>query len=432
MVGNHGAFGPYWMVADLFFAVLLLLWVYDLVVRKSAIVVHAPPFLFWYGPFAVVATVSVFGTEEPVWALGDLLRIAKLGLVLHYFRYNVGPRQWWVIVAALGAAVTVQSLLAMLEVATGRTGVLGVFGLNEFNVLHISGIFDPFGGWTRATGTVAHPPYLAAFLLLTVPVFMSLALALHNGMYRWMCSGVALLGLVGLLCSLTRWPIAVMLVQAMMLLTALVALRLIPLTRAIALAVFAGLGLSIVALLGAEFIYDRMTRDFAASVDQRFIEYRVAANMLIDHPLFGVGLNNYAAHMAEYGSSANWGITEKYHRIATDLTHMRLLAGPLNGYLYVAVSTGFLGLLAFLWFAAGGLILAWRAIRARRTGNGATSAGTPIRAACVGMLIGMLGLYASQLTSYSIWVDTVIAVWTILIGLVGCAAGYALRNSNRI
>jgi len=33
----------------------------------------------------------------------------------------------------------------------------------------------------------------------------------------------------------------------------------------------------------------------------------------------------------------------------------------------------------------------------------------------------MLGLYGAQLTSYSIWIDTVISVWVVLIGLAGCA-----------
>ncbi len=414
IVGDHGAFGPYWMVSDLLLLALVAWWLVEAVLLKRPQRVGSVRFLPWYAPFAVIATLSVVGAREPAWALGDLVRVFKLGLVLLYFRYNVGRREWWVVVAALGVALAIQSLLGIVEVASGRTGALGVFGLGGPDARELLGIDVMYGGWTRAVGTLAHPPYLAAFMLLTVPIFCSLALTVKDRTTRWLCAGVTLLGLVGLACTLARLAVVLMVFQLILLVALLTRRREIPITRAVSVAAFSALFLAAVATLSADFIHDRLTRDFRPSVDQRVDEYRVALAMLSDHPLLGVGLNNYAAYMQEYGSSVTWGIERKWHDASVQVTHMRLLAGPLNGFLYVATVTGLLGLAAFLWLAAGGLVLCARAAAAHPSAD--------VRSVCLAAIVGMLGLYGHQALSYEIWVDTLISVWIVLIGLAGCAS----------
>lgn len=423
IVGDHGAFGPYWMISDLLLLVLLTIWLYQVIILKRPQHVQARSFLPWYAPFTIVAALSIVGAPEPVWSLGDFARLCKLGLVLMYFRYNVGRSEWWVVIAGLGAAVAIQSVLGILEVATGHTGVLWIFGLGGIEVQETAGVDveQIFGGWTRATGTVAHPPYLAAFLLLTVPIFMALALTLRTKLHRWLIAGLTALGMIGLACSLTRLPIVLMMGQTLLLSSLLVGLRMVPITRIIAVSAFAGLLLSSVGLIGADFIHDRLNRDFKESIDQRVTGYKEAASMLRDHPFFGVGLNNYAAYMEEYGSIMVWGISKKWQDTATQITHMRLLPGPLNGFLYVATVTGGIGLITFLWLAFGGLVLGRRAVR---------STAGPERAASLGMIVGMVGLYLHQSLSYSIWIDTVISVWIVLIALVGCAGFNTVRTRS--
>lgn len=423
VVGDHGAFGPYWMLADLLFLVLITIWLYEVILLKRTQPPHARSFIPWLAPFFIAAGLSIASAPEPAWSLGDFLRLCKLGLILMYFRFNVGPREWWVLIAGLGAAVVIQASFGMLEVVSGRTGVLWIIGLGGPDVSSLIGMQQEeiFGGWTRATGTVAHPPYLAAFFLLTVPIFMAFALTLKSRTYRWLSIAVAVFGLAGLMCTLARLPIVVMMGQIGLLFILLTGLRMTPITRILAASTFAGLVLSAIALFGAELIYDRLSRDLESSVDQRVAEYKVALDMLMDHPFFGVGLNNYAAFMEEYGSSTVWGIKQKWHDVATQLTHMRLLPGPLNGFLYVATVTGTIGLATFLWLAFGGLVLSRRGIR--------NNSG-PVRAACIGMLVGMVGLYLHQALSYSIWIDTVITVWIVLIGLAGCAAANTGRTGT--
>jgi hypothetical protein len=96
--------------------------------------------------------------------------------------------------------------------------------------------------------------------------------------------------------------------------------------------------------------------------------------------------------------------------------------------------TGLVGLAAFLWFAVGGLVLGVRAIRATASNyNSETEsfAYNPRRAACVGMVVGLVGLYIAQITSYSIWIDTVISVWVMLVALLGCA-GYRPPSGDTV
>jgi len=251
-----------------------------------------------------------------------------------------------------------------------------------------------------------------------VPIFASLSLTLRPGKGRWLAAGVAVFGAVGMVCTLARLPVVLMVGQMLLLMVLLAGLRRVSVIRLIATGAFAGLLLTSLGMAAADLVYERLTRDFDESVDRRVEEYKVAASMLYDHPLLGVGLNNYAAHMATYGSNTVWGIEQRWHDAAVNVTHMRLLAGPLNGMLYVATVTGVLGLVTFLWLALGGLALAWR--RARFDSG-------PQGAACLGMAVGMAGVYLHQSLSYSIWIDTVMSVWIVLIGLAGCA----LQNRAR-
>jgi O-antigen ligase len=419
IVGDHGAFGPYWMISDLLLLVLIAQWIYGAAILKRPQRASSWSPLRWYVPFAIVAALSVVGTREPVWALGDLIRVAKLGLVLVYVSYNVGPREWWLVIAGLGAAISLQSILGILTVATGRLGVLSIIGLGASGEAAAFGIHEIYPeGFRRAHGTLAHAPYLGAFFVLTVPVFMSLALTLRKGPGRWTCVCVAGLGLVGLAFTLARTAILVMMGQAVLLIMALIGMRLISVGKAIAVSAFAGLLVGIVGVVTADSAYERVTRNIDTDFSERISEYHVAEKMLLDHPLLGVGLNNYGAYMREYGSSSVWGLERRWHDASIQMTHMRLLAGPLNGFLYVATVTGLLGLAAFLWLAFGALRLSWVAVK---------SSTGPVRAACLGTAVGILGLYLVQATEYSIWIDTLISVWLVLIGLVGCVASGALQ-----
>ena len=72
----------------------------------------------------------------------------------------------------------------------------------------------------------------------------------------------------------------------------------------------------------------------------------VAVNVIRDHPLTGVGVNNYAMLLSRYTPSTQWAYV------------------PHNKFLLVWSETGLLGLLAFVGFLGAVLRRSWVALRA--------------------------------------------------------------------
>ena len=71
----------------------------------------------------------------------------------------------------------------------------------------------------------------------------------------------------------------------------------------------------------------------------------MALQMLKDHPLLGVGLNNFTVRMSEYGEVSGWA---------------RFLQPVHNVYLLIAAETGILGLILFLCLLFSVFRLLWR------------------------------------------------------------------------
>jgi O-antigen ligase len=147
---------------------------------------------------------------------------------------------------------------------------------------------------------MAHPIVYATSLVLWLPLLAVGLAASRNAMTRLLCSGGLALGLVGLLLTLSRgaWlasVIAFALVGALALRCHLIDARRI--RNIAAVIVMAGL------VLGIAFgprIYDRLTRSASGNVDVRFDLNQIALRMTADHPMFGVGLNNFVERMSAY------------------------------------------------------------------------------------------------------------------------------------
>ena len=63
-VGDHGAFGPYWMISDLVLTALLGIWLYETILLKRTSLSKAVRFWPWFAPFAIAATLSVIGAKQ--------------------------------------------------------------------------------------------------------------------------------------------------------------------------------------------------------------------------------------------------------------------------------------------------------------------------------------------------------------------------------
>lgn len=414
LVGNHGPQGPYVIPADGVFAVLFGLWVFDASVRKHRSLSDGPRLHGWLAPLAAAAVISALQAEQASWAMFELLRLAKFGLVLWYIRANFTRAHWWVAIAGIGASVLVQSGVAGMQMARRSTaGVLGLVGGGAGADAGLAELgAQAVGGWFRAVGTIGHPSNLACYLLLTVPVFAALVIGAREWWVRVGSAIVAVAGLAGLACTLSRWPAALMVAQLFLVLVALVKLGFLRAQRAIGLVCVMTFLVMLILLPLHDLIYRRLTQDLRASLDFRAKDTRIAMEIFRGAPIMGVGLNNYAVHLLRYDPEYQWAM-ENADKVRHTL-HIRTFVALHNIYLFLLVETGLLGLASLVLFY---LMVLWKGAHEVAAARG------PAQAAGVGLIVGVLGVLAQGFVDFSFWVDPIFYTFALVCGLLMTVRG---------
>lgn len=418
LTGNEGTQGPYWIVSDIFLAGLVIEWAYRVVIRRETTRAAGRAFWPWFLPLALTGVVSLFVATRPDWTAYEMLRTLRILLILSYVRHNFGKAEWWTAILAMGLTMTGQSLIGVKEVATGRSGLLGAEVTTS--VAGYENVFDQesFYGMTRATGTLNHPPNFACYLMLIIPAFLGLALTLPSRLQRAGALLILVAGCVGLGCSMSRLPIALVLAEGVAVLAVLVFLRELSAKQALGLTFVAIFALMLAAIPLRQKIMDRITRDFRESVDQRAEGNRVAIAMFEEAPWFGVGLNNSKAHMLKFVPDLAWAFENE--DFLTGTMHSRSIAAMGNGFLFVAVELGAIGVMAYAIFLVGSFVSGARSVM-ETTG--------PMRAACLGLTIGMAGVLLEQTIDFSVWVDPQLYTHALVLGMLTLAPSFAGRET---
>ena len=411
LAGDNGMQGPYWILSDGFLLLLLGIWIFEAAILKRRQQAQGFAVYWLYVPLALVGLVSALGADRPDWSLYKLIRAVKVVCILLYVRYNFTREAWWTCAGAMTFAAVFQAGLGIAEVATQHSGVFGVLGLggapqdipDQFTQ-------ENFYGWFRATGTMNHPPNLACYFLLTIPLAVAVALAAPRLSLRAAAGCAAVVALAGLACTLSRWPWVLAGGQVLFVMLTLTGLRLLPVRQTIALLCIGALAATMAVLPFADVIADRVTRDLGRSIEFRQTENDVALAMFADHPMIGVGLNNYSLHLAKYGSELAWALD--FTDVAVKQVRVRFIAAPQNGFLLPLAETGIAGLLAFVFYLGAVLVVGVRAI--------AASTGLQ-KAALVGLVTGVLGVIAQEIFDYSFWVDPVFYTFALIVAMLASA-----------
>jgi O-antigen ligase len=134
---------------------------------------------------------------------------------------------------------------------------------------------------------------------------------------------------------------------------------------------------------GPNIILLRLTSNDQGSAQSRITLAQTALEIIKDHPLLGVGLNNYISAMHQYGQIdlRNNGPT---------LVH--------NVYLLITAETGLLGGAAFVLLLAFVLINCWRVF--------IKSKDDTISAISIGLFSGVIALAVHALSDYAIFADS--------------------------
>jgi O-antigen ligase len=294
------------------------------------------------------------------------------------------------IVRVLLMGLILQSALMLAQVA-GLVGDIDTYGFKAR---------ADFAGDSRISGTLGSPNPAAAYLA----IMMVLALGVLFSRVRRLDRCLAALGLaaaaVPLLFTLSRGGWLLLVVGASL-------LGMFARGRGARIAVASAVVL--VTLLVVPFsgvITDRLSGDDNGSAEDRMPLNYLAMSMIADHPVLGVGANNFAVAMQPYlAKGFTGGFVYTVH----------------NKYLLVCAETGAVGLIAFLWF----LLSIVRS--ARRISTMRDALLSPLALGCMAALVGLIVQLNFEPARTGPEVDL---IWVIG-GLVGAMSGATRRPPSR-
>ena len=301
--------------------------------------------------FLVLLLPAVIFSSSPIPATFKWLKFLELSLFALWIKNNINPKKdLEKIINVLSASVLFQSLLALAQWFK-QSSVAGFWFLGEQPYTSATPGIDKITWFTGAIkipplGTFPHPNVLAGFLAITLPLI--LYKIVHEG-YEPSCRKLSLphttrfvtfmLGAITLFLtfSLFAWLGFLMIGLPLTLLTT-TKIRPIKL-----ILIYSGLFLILFS-----FATKLSFLAPASSFSRRSQLTKIAIKMFKDHPLTGVGLNNFTVKMEQYG-----------HVTATT----RFLQPVHNIYLLILTETGLIGLLGFLYLLIKGPFL-----RSRKAG----------------------------------------------------------------
>lgn len=362
-------------LTDVLALALLLLLLIKLALRRATIR-FVPMIMIPALGWLVSSSLSLLAARDTGFALIQLINTGKLlllGWVVANSVVDEADLMW--VIRGLMLGLLFQALVGIYQGVIGRP--VGLDFLTETNVVHEQEL--SVGLVNRVQGTIGHPNSYAMYLTTVMPFALALLLSATRGSLKVLAGITFCLSCMALVYSLSRTAWVNSLVMFSVVLALAVRRKRITSQAAVLMAGTALLILLALMLFGPDIILARLTSDDRGSTYSRVTQSRIALRIIQDHPLVGVGLNNYVLASAEYGpaNSVSWSGAPVVH----------------NLFLLIAAETGFVGLTAFLVFLAILLVGAWRII-SRAPDDTVWVAGVGIFAACVALAVHGMADYA--------------------------------------
>ncbi len=362
---------------DLVLMVLLFYWYTETVFKGQR--PYFPRAAWLVVGFLGFCLLSLVSTASAYLGLVEIWRQLKFFLVFLYVVNNVNTKATLRLVATMAVVIlTIQGVVTVARYETGWMQPLA-FGDSQQDedrtLLYLSVDRDEVGEQLRSFGTLGSPGSTLRLCLMVIP--FALLLCMRNPLFsrRLLFLGLAAFGMGSLLLTFTRayYPTTAVQVAA----AVLIGIRHRYLSRAeVLLLVVLGLaGLGAV----APKIYEQLAvrQD---SVTVRLEQYKTAIDMIVDNPVFGVGLNN------------GTGVKERYVNVTfneQDPDTQYYLEPTHNLYLSLASEIGVIG--SMLYFAFFAIVVArtWRV--------SSTAADPEIRFFADALLVAFAGLFINSL-----------------------------------
>lgn len=297
------------------------------------------------------AALSLINARQPWLSFVLLADFVKAFLLFFYLANHIKTREdLWLVARCLIAGLILESLIACAQHLAGSNLGLQALGERRAPKEFVMGGEKMF----RIGGTLGHPNSLGGYLATVLPVVWAIMMARLRLAWRLVVAAASVLGTGVLVLTLSRsaWLGAAV---------AAVALggwwmghdrrhsRLLPLLGFVAILV-------VTLTAFAPLIVGRWVEDDRGSATSRIPQMRIAWSIIQDHPIVGIGLNNYdtISHMHKvYIADSSTRALLSRQAIAIH-TH--------NVFLLLAVEIGLMGLFFVGWFLWVVARRAWRRI----------------------------------------------------------------------
>jgi putative inorganic carbon (hco3(-)) transporter len=338
---------------------LYLLWIAELLVGGDA--VRRRPRLGSAFVPALLVAIAVFSlavASDRVVAGFEIALLAQMLLLFVYVASTVRTRsELRLIVMLLLAGMLLESVVALASWASGGAFAIPGSALQEPP--------PPGAGGSRLSGTIGGPNGAGGYFAFMIVLGIAILLLSHDRSLRRLAAYACPPAFVALALTQSRgaW-IALVLGGVALMIAGGSRLR-----RAISPAAAVGIGVALLAILIPlqSLIANRISGPDEGSAASRGPLARLAFEIIGDHPIAGVGANNFAIAMPDYagaGFSGEW----------LSIAH--------NKYLLVWAELGTLGLAAFVTFL---VVTVMRGLRVRRAADPLVAAvGIGIAAAVIG------------------------------------------------
>ncbi len=237
--------------------------------------------------------------------------------------------------------VSFESLLGIYQMIVGHPA--GLYFLGETDYVHQQ-IMGQIAA-NRVQGTLGHPNSFSIYVLTGLPFLLAWIFISKKISVKLICGAIFCMGAISLIFSLSRSSWIGFLVISLMGLMAAVYKKRIRTRYAVLLFLLAILVMGGVVFFGPDIILLRLTSSDQGSAYGRITLAQTAIKMIMDHPLLGVGINNYIVAMHHYDPY-------DFTVIGPTLVH--------DVYLLITAETGLLGGITFILFLAAVLLNCWK------------------------------------------------------------------------
>jgi len=286
--------------------------------------------------YFAITLFSVFVAQDVSLSLFEVCLLLEACLVYVYIAGNIRTREDVVfVVSMLLVACLLESVVMIILRFTGMPST--IWGLP----IHINIDSDPREGFMRIGGTVGWVNSAAGYLSISLTCAASVLFTNLGIFHKWLATAVLGLGGIALILTFSRGGWLALFLSLVLL--CFVAWRRQGLSLKVPIAAFLFLALLCVpfhSLIGA-----RLFGDDRGSAESRIPLMNLAFRIAEDHPLLGVGANNFTVAMGPY-------LTSEFRAEFLYAVH--------NKFLLVLTETGIGGLAAYLAFYIGIVRKGWR------------------------------------------------------------------------